>query len=376
MEKFKLLILIFLIASLSSYSVSQEKKDLKDFYKTKPKIENSKPKFYNGEVEITPFKGPYGNIGASNRYLIYEFEVLSIFISHVKNPGAYILQNTEKPGSTIYPDDITKINNEGDIFYYLTFRISSANLSKDKLSNFKIIYRNLPFHVSNEIKKEYTKTYKIDSVTDSSITRKIVFDSSTAFTDKEVLSGYEEEVTNEIIIYNFYVEVRERSHFKPGIGIFKSLLKSNNYELITDVNDPAHGQKVVNNGRNSTYGLTLGALYYPFGHDDKLFWDDDFKGQNILNMLALYIGIGVDSRERSFENFFFGAGISFFKLNFIAGIQYGREQNLKNGIRSDITYPANTFSDISKYLDSSEKFSFFYSLIIDAQIFRQIFSGF
>jgi hypothetical protein len=262
-----------------------------------------------------------------------------------------------------------KIDSSG-IKYFLIFRIPSTNLHQDKLNNFKIIYKSKSTPSSNKTKKEYRITYKRFTETDSTIVDKIVSDSSIVFTKVEVLR---DETIKDITISNFNIEIRKKYHFRPGFGIFKSFLKSNEFEFITDINDPGNGQKVVNNGNNTTYGATLGALIYPFGHDDKLLWDKDYIGRNIKNMIVLYIGIGLASKDGSYTNFFFGTGVSIFKINLIAGVHYGREKQLRNGLRMDTIYPANTFGDISKYVDSSEKFAIFYSLIVDAEVFTKFF---
>lgn len=363
-------IFIFLSALVCNYSSAQQSSKYDEFYKSIPNAKDSTPRFYNGEDLITPYEGSFGNIGVSSRYILYEDEVLSVVIGQVKDASGYVLRNTENPDKSIQPVDVTKIETIADTSYNMTFRISSSNLHQDKLNNFKLIYKKLPTPDTIRSKNKYTITYESFEKSDSSITKKTFFDSLIVYTVKE---DYNEEPTNDIVISNFNIEIRKKYHFRPGIGIFKSYLKSNEFEFITDINDPGHGQKVVNNGNNTTYGASLGALIYPFGHDDELFWDGDFIGRNIKNMIVFYIGIGLASKDGSYTDFFFGTGVSVFKLNLIAGVHYGREKHLQNGPRMDTVYPANTFGDISKYVDSSEKFSFYYSLIVDAEVFIKFF---
>jgi len=359
MKKNITFIFIFLFVLAGNYSAAQSSGKFLKLYKSIPKDKPSIPRFYIGEDCITPYTGSFGNIGVSSRYILYEDEILSIVIGQVKDTNAYVLKNTEYPDKSIYPVDIMKIDTIGNT-YHMTFRISSTDLHQDKLNNFKLIYKKQPTPEIDKTKKKYTVMNKNFEESDSSV----------VYIVEEVLN---EESMKDITISNFNIEIRKKYHFRPGFGIFKSNLKSNEFEFITDINDPDHGQKVVNNGNNTTYGATLGALIYPFGHDDKLFWDKDYIGKNFENMIVFYIGIGLASKDGLYTDFFFGTGISVFKINLIAGVHYGREKHLQNGLRMDTVYPSNTFGDISKYVDSSEKFSFFYSLIVDAEVFTKFF---
>lgn len=166
------------------------------------------------------------------------------------------------------------------------------------------------------------------------------------------------------VIQDFNIEAHQRTLLELSFGIFNSSVFLPEYSLVRM--DSANGMIQDNsNGRKSS-GVTIGAVYYPWGHDDNIVWNSNiFWLKNVIRNIGFYGGVGYSFANKSYQNYLFGLAFSFTKFKFIIGYYRSRISVLQSPYSLNKTYPFSSNFDINSILGSQIQSGLFFGGVLD-----------
>lgn len=164
----------------------------------------------------------------------------------------------------------------------------------------------------------------------------------------------------------FFLEVHAMTHLEASIGPVFSWIRLNNF-VTTPFLPSGDSLTIKNNNSVKSLSFVLGAVVHPWGYDQRA----TLGARNIL----FFFGLGINDKEKIWENIFIGAGYGFRGINLIIGSHIAFNTTLIEGYVENGIYASDRIPDIDKITTKNITFGVFASVSADAGAFLKIFSN-